>query len=378
MRIQFRSILPPGWVLFLFALLYVLADGVMLAAAVFFEHRFSFHMYVPWLSQYVLLLGCGLLGFYRIVAIHPVFQAEYRHWLEASAWSARKPLPAGPVHLVWQDVVVLLLIGTLALRYPHFPPTEFIIVFLFTYLIGAAIVLALLRAWVLPYAVAFGMGGVVLVPHKPLAVCAIFLVLYVIAWIELRRTLRDFPWNLGRWEAFLRSGSMKNQQRQRLLGWPFQSLSPEKTAPSMPLHHALLISLLAGWWVRVHFLVDSVPDDAEMPYWMVLVIGSFCRVVIYCSGYLPPLNLAGRVFRMRWIIPGYDKIFLAPAIVLSVGYILPRVLLRNGWEASAVYPLGMVIILLLLFLLGPNLRAWRLTGSHRIYPLMPKQEFVRI
>jgi hypothetical protein len=146
----------------------------------------------------------------------------------------------------------------------------------------------------------------------------------------------------------------------------------------MPLHHALLISLLAGWWVRVHFLVDSVPDDAEMPYWMVLVIGSFCRVVIYCSGYLPPLNLAGRVFRMRWIIPGYDKIFLAPAIVLSVGYILPRVLLRNGWEASAVYPLGMVIILLLLFLLGPNLRAWRLTGSHRIYPLMPKQEFVRI
>src|SRR5882724_6063706 len=331
MRIHLRSILPPGWVLFLLALLYVLADGVVLAVGMLFEHRISFHLYTPWLSQYVLLLGCALLGFYRIIAIHPLFQADYRHWLEASAWSARKPLPAGPVHLVWQDAVILLLIGVLALRYPEAHPLDFICVFLFTYLMGAVFVLALLQAWALPYAMAFGMGGVVLAQRNSFAVCAIFLVLYFIAWIELRRTLKDFPWNLGRWEVFLRSGSLKSPQRQRLLGWPFQLLSPDKTTPSMPFHQALLISLLSGWWVYVHFLSDSQPGDAEVPYWAVVTIGAFCRVVIYCAGHLPPLNLAGRVFRMRWVIPGYDKVFLAPAVVLSIGYVLPRVLLKSGW-----------------------------------------------
>ncbi len=378
MRLRLRSILPPGWVLFLLTLLYVLADGVVLAVAMVFEHRFSLHLYTPWISQYVLLLGCALLGAYRIIAIHPLFQADYRHWLEASAWSARKPLPAGPVHLVWQDAVVLLLIGMLALRYPGVNPMDFICTFLFTYLMSAVFVLALVQAWVLPYAMAFGMGGVVLAQRSSLAICAIFLVLYIIAWVELRRTLRDFPWNLGRWEAFLRSGTLKGPQRQQLLGWPFQLLSPDRATPSLPFHQALLISLLSGWWVYVLFLSDSQPGEAEMPYWAVVMIGAFCRVVVYCTGYLPPLNLAGRVFRMRWIIPGYDKVFLVPAIVLVTGYVLPRVLLENGWQASSVYPVCTAIVLLLLFLPGPTLRAWRLTGSHRIYPLMPKREFIRI
>jgi len=389
MRMRLRSILPPGWVLVLFALLYVLADVLVVALAMILGRHspaefLRYSMFdlaeIPWLSQFVLLWACFFWGVYRIAAMHPVFREDYRHWLAASAWSAGKPLPAGPVHLVWQDVAILLVITGLALRYPARNPLEFAGLFLLVYLLGAAVVLSLLQAWVAPYATAVGLGVALLAIDKPFEVAGILIGLYAITWFELRRTLRDFPWNLGRWEAFLRTGALKGQPRPQLLGWPFQLLSPRMVNLSVSAGPAILLSVLAGWWFYVAAVL-SLPwerGDIEPLYGAIIALGILSRIMAYCVGYLSPLSVAGRLLTMRWIIPGYDKIFIGPAVTAFAGCFLPRILLANGWSDLNAFSFSLAIVFLLLLLTGPSLRNWRLTGKHRLLPIMPRQEFVRI
>ena len=50
-----------------------------------------------------LIAGAVLLGFYRVIAFHPYFRADYLRWLKSTPWTVRKPLPVGPVELVPED-----------------------------------------------------------------------------------------------------------------------------------------------------------------------------------------------------------------------------------------------------------------------------------
>src|SRR4051794_15101064 len=65
--------------------------------------------------QTVILGGAaGVYALFRVLRFHPKCNQAYAAWLKLSPWTARKPLPLGPIHLVWQDaavVGVLTLIG---------------------------------------------------------------------------------------------------------------------------------------------------------------------------------------------------------------------------------------------------------------------------
>ena len=49
------------------------------------------------------------------VAFHPFFRDDYRTWLESDPLDRPKPLPVGPVELVWEDGLV---VGALILLEP--------------------------------------------------------------------------------------------------------------------------------------------------------------------------------------------------------------------------------------------------------------------
>jgi len=55
----------------------------------------------------ILVLASALYGFYRVRVFHPFYNSKYWQWLCLSPWSIDKPLPQGPVHLIWVDVVIL-------------------------------------------------------------------------------------------------------------------------------------------------------------------------------------------------------------------------------------------------------------------------------
>ena len=56
---------------------------------------------------------------YRATMFHPVSNKTYGIWLAQTPWRFPMSLPHRPVHLVWQDVAVLLAILILGLLPPR-------------------------------------------------------------------------------------------------------------------------------------------------------------------------------------------------------------------------------------------------------------------
>jgi hypothetical protein len=76
----------------------------------------------------------------------------------------------------------------------------------------------------------------------------------------------------------------------------------------------------------------------------------------------------GRIFTLRWIIPGYDQVFIAPIFSLAATILWCLAGDRMDWPASTVIPVGMFLTLFLTMGMGPSLAEWRLTGQHRLSP----------
>jgi hypothetical protein len=104
------------------------------------------------------------------------------------------------------------------------------------------------------------------------------------------------------------------------------------------------------------------------------------RLLIYLNGYAPPISFRGRIVTGRWIIPGYDQVFVAPLLALIAGSWLPKVLINRGFGFVEANTISLIWVYFLILILGPSLKTWRLTGNHRIMaPAAPKSgPYVRV
>jgi hypothetical protein len=104
------------------------------------------------------------------------------------------------------------------------------------------------------------------------------------------------------------------------------------------------------------------------------------RTIHYCTGYAPPISLMGRIRTFRWIIPGYDKIFLAPFCTLLVGVLAIDSFRPPGLDDLIALPIALAIAVTVTLDTGPSMQSWRLTGQHRITVTASKMsgEFVKV
>jgi hypothetical protein len=79
----------------------------------------------------------------------------------------------------------------------------------------------------------------------------------------------------------------------------------------------------------------------------------------------------GRIFTLRWIVPGYDQALVGPLIagVLAIG--MPWLLSPVDLPISASLGLSLSVVLFVSLAAPPSLARWHLTGSHRIAPGPP-------
>ncbi len=336
----------------------------------------------------IVILGSGavLYGLVRGVGFHPVGLPDYRAWLAATPWTGQKPLPFGPVHLVPQDVFLagsaVLLAWLSGDGWVLWAPQ----VFLAVYLLAVTGNLFSTGCWPWGYAVAFGLGLAVHLWRAAPAGLAVELLTYVAAYLGLRQSLARFPWG-DDWGRRLGRATEAKRARDRIdaqqFGWPFGRLAPN--APDLKAHlerhHALLLSLLVGWWVYACFSLIPLADDrlhglAILDVAVLLVPA--LRSAIYCVGYLPPISLFGRVATGRWIIPGYDKVFVAPLLAVGVGLALIGLGTLLGLDPLCSQPVAISAVLLISLGMGPSLRAWRLTGEHQIVAGPPSAGAVKV
>ena len=401
-----RVVLPPMWVIVLLAIVYGLINAVHFGSELFGfrANSHDFHELCLMLISFAALA----YGVFRAIVFHPFWRLAYREWLLGTPWEHPQPLPLGPVHLVWQDLVV---VGTLALLVTlhsnlsasdHFAVAALIFTFLLAYLIPLTPTFTMEGSQHFGYAIAFGLALVIRTMSFVWLSLPIAVAVYLLAWVGLSKALGRFQeWNLD-WFAerglvFKSYDDLQEQARQKLLGWPFDRVSPKKSPLRISYRHGLLLGLLIGCivWAVIGVTHDAMfhrdvmtslcswPDvthgDPKMTVMFhmlvsAVILASVSRVFVYCWGYLPPLNLFGRLMRFRWVIPGYDLVIVTPLCAVLVARFLPPWLLEMGWPVEYLVPLTVTLCALILINVGPSVERWQLTGNHRVVPGMMLQQ----
>jgi hypothetical protein len=309
-------------------------------------------------------------GMFRAVVFHPFFRSRYRDWLEQTPWTSRQPLPAGPIHLVWQDVAV---VGVFLLLLHGFPLGRIWVLqaFLFAYLGTLGVSFWGTGPWWMGYAVLFGLGLVARLLMWPLVALDVLAIVYVTAFVGLRMALAQFPWSDSRIPETLRQQFSGNimARRKWYLGWPYRQMTGVPQENGVRRRDGILAPLLVAWWVWALGSHAGQASDGA-PALLFLYVAAFSvlvRLLVYVGACRPPISLWGRIATGRLIIPGYDYVFVAPLCGLLVAAIGAKLAFMADREHESItFPLATAAVLIVALNMGPSFRSWHLTGHHRI------------
>jgi hypothetical protein len=316
----------------------------------------------------------ALYGGYRILSTHPLFKTEYCLWLANSPWRPGMPLPLGPIHLAWQDGLAIaffaLFCAIIAQSHPAIP----IVAMIAAYLLPLFFALAITKQ----SNVIFAMGALLplilyIQQGQWWLIVGLLAMIYFVALYGLQQSLHDLPWKSVDFMERMKRG----RSRVQFLGWPFNKLNGYKPPKLFNLRWLLLTAILFGW--SVFAMLDSADDPAvrnrgltvfEIAVWGCGAAG--VRLLVFCLSGLPPLSLIGRIVLGRPIIPGYDRIFLAPMAIAATAIIFPRLLNAAGLYPPLIAAVSASLLFVMLLSLPPRLRSWELAGHNRML-INPRQ-----
>ena len=384
-----RVVFPPWWAILTGALPYLILEPPYAWV------RWGLKM--PDMAQRLLEIrnvcvgvACGVYAFYRVLAFHPLFHQAYGKWLAQTPWRVGKPLPLGPIRWTPQDAV-LLGIALAALRCVDWVPVAIACAVLSVHLLLLALSFSLTGLRWHCYGLLALLGlAVRVVPWSPWASLAVVVLAHLPAYRTLDRSLARFPWQLPAWWIALNASSTAARKTgapafgQSAAGWPFDQLSPRRPQVQISLREGTAIALLAGWFLHAAAanITDRPPDfDTAALLISACVLGAMVcvlgRILIYALTCWPPISLWGRIRTGRWIIPGYDRVFVAPLLsVLPAAVLLPLIpVLGLPWLLAG--PACLAVTVWITLNVGPSLTEWKLTGKHRI-GFLPNRPMTRV
>jgi hypothetical protein len=334
--------------------------------------------------EIILGFTAALYATCRLLRFHPACNPGHAGWLKLSPWTADQPLPAGPVHLVWQDTVVVGVLTAIGIWH-HVNPLLPVTVFLFAYFAWFTVLLAFTRRRGSCLALGFlwpsqMLPGVAPVPPTSVlpAICVVAAMACII-WYGHRQSLKAFPWDFiktaprsprssrSALDIEVRmpgSGSSSAAGTLFELGWPFFVLSPKIRPPAISPRTNLALGALAGWW---SFCIIKASHMEPVPDIIVLftIVAATLRLLIYAVGAAAPFNILGRLATGRIIVPGFDKIYVTPLAVVVAAMLGGTIVKRAGAWYPVTESIVIAVLWWMLFGGGPTLRNWALTGQFR-------------
>ncbi|MGD9856775.1 MAG: hypothetical protein AB7U20_17645 [Planctomycetaceae bacterium] len=387
MRTMLRVVLPQSWALPLLVVLYVGSDAAMILFGA--PLRWGWLPVEHILGSVLLMQAAVVYGAHRGLYFHPFFRTQYREWLAGTPWTPRQRLPNGPVHIVWQDVLLLSAATGLMFRGSEIAPAALPAAFLVTWLVVQVPALTFTGQGWAGFTVLMLLGAFFRLVETPVIAGGCLLAAYLAAWTGLRRSLASLrEWDLRWWESQgmtnFSSESLQNAAKAKLLGWPFDQMSLKPPEVRIPLLAGIAVSVLVGWGnhVLLYHLARQAgfagPANDVWEYRALLAVPALLlaggRVATYCSGYRPPISLAGRWFTGRWVIPRYDLVIAPALLVLAVYGMGTSILPLLGVPRVVGGPPLLSLMTLIALTMPPSLSGWRLTGKHRIVPSMQIQQ----
>jgi hypothetical protein len=326
------------------------------------------------------LFACAAYGLLRILPYHPVTRPGYKQWLELTPWTVRQPLPLGPVHGVFRDLLAVLVLTACGVRVGMHWAVPAAVAGM-TYLLVLACMLGLGGAIRHATVLAFAPPLFEMLSDKPAWLLLAVAAFYCVGYAGLRCSLSAFPWR----DPNEVHPSLKPPGADSL-GWPLKWVSP--IAPSQPLStfQGFLIALLVAWWLLGAMVLGGAPvgRDPHAGRFEILrlmgigaTIGAFVAVTragIYIVGMMPPISTFGRIRTGRLVIPEYDRVFASPVLVWVLAAVTPGLVyyfLPVG--SGAVLAISAFVVLAAAINLGPTMASWHLTGAGS-YPIRVNRE----
>jgi hypothetical protein len=329
------------------------------------------------LRQAVILFVLVAHAIHRRRQPNPLTDPGYRSWLANTPWSAARPLPLGPIVMVWQDAAMLLAVtawATLDLACAG-------VLNLNTTDVTACLI-DLLAASMLLFSIVFGTAAsspdpviawigraiwplmVYPVPDVRL-VLALLMVSQVLKTVGVHGVLREFPWREPGWTQT--PVQQWRESSRDALGWPWNQTGPYTPPPEKSRLAAIAGTLLWTWWVFavVHVWVGW-GNGVTLWFGLVVLITAAVRWGRYAGLGAPPISLFGRLRYLRPIVPGYDRIFVSVWAILLAGYGLPWLVWWRGGSEPAQWAAMVLGMGTAGALLGPTLQQWQLTGQYNL------------
>jgi hypothetical protein len=327
------------------------------------------------------IMLCGAAAVYaafRLVRFHPACYPGYAGWLRLTPWTSDRPLPLGPVHPGWQDAIVLAVIAVIANWHAGLDPALPVIIYSLVWLTGMTLLLVITRAWGACLILGFLWPAIFLPRMQGWSMG--FLVAAIVATIAsgYRASLCSFPWeylmNPQRPNASgilgvqidVTPGGLEQSGTPSLrnAGWPNQALAPEIRSKPIPPPATLWFSVLLGWWAYCLIVATDMPPLPAVILIFTIFTAAF-RVLIYCSQVAPPFHVFGRIASGKFIVPGFDNVFVTPLVAVLVALAGGIIIGHSGRFYASVEAIVIGLIWLVLLSGGPTLRTWLLTGQHR-------------
>ena len=290
-------------------------------------------------------------GCFRVFAFHPLFNPEYRNWLNSSPWQKGKPLPLGPVYPGVADAVVvlglaLLLADPRIVTHEDFMrpnPVSAVAMFAIAHASAIAASVWMTQPRTLAYAAYFLLAAALRLGQIWSPLLPLFLLAgWAVALKGLSESWSLFPWDetvdwggrlKRRWKTMQSQGVgllMEEMAPDRVaadeLGWPFAALSPWTPTTVIGKRERLLIATLLSFWLHavLYIFRKTMIDDgiALMFLGYVVFFMAIARLAEIGGHHASPLNLAGRFFLFSQIFNhfgcrGTNKdqiaVFLIPA-----------------------------------------------------------------
>jgi hypothetical protein len=327
--------------------------------------------------RFSILLLLAMWGYWRASIINPAANTAYRQWLMTTPWSPGTPLPFGPVHLTWQDAVILALAAALVWIWPlsMLVPLAFLAPYCATLCLvnfrtgqDESLLAVVFATALLP----LGIVQFVAWPWMLPLLAAIIVAASLWGW---RRALRLYPW-----EGLPRFGAMAlNRERPNSVGsrrfdelWPLVNPAGlDQLKPAITWKETVLLSTALAWAAGIAVFTVQVAEQAvigpsdpacesaiEAANCIVLLfawLAAIFRVMTYVVRCAAPISLSGRWATGRLLIPGYDQIFLAPLLTLAVGYVGLPGLTAIGLPLSVATSLAVLALALVTLGMGPTL-----------------------
>ena len=336
-------------------------------------------------------------GFIRACIHNPFQNKGYREWLLAMPWTPDKALPTGRQYPVWTDVLLLVILVFLAYLHGVPMPSHLFMLMCLGYSI-AYIPLFILHGQQLPLYMWLYSGLMLItlyILNSPLLLISILilvpLLLLSVTLFTLKKLYRLFSYYLDFQEydylmnIFLYNKKpplpgFKNQRNiesakliqsltgksREHLGFPLFVLLPQALPALLHRKDKVLLSLAGGWGAALYSYVNrGNSENLTILFSIFLLLALFSRLP-FIANMKSPINLLGRLFTGRLIIPGYDRIFFPTLLSSTVLYVLLYIINSINIFPSIAAGVAYGIAIFILCTTEPSLHKQQLTGPCRL------------